>query len=67
MQRVIPPPQPRFSYNFDNLAFGEWVEVHGRPTTTVSVAASRWNKNNPGKRLMVRTRHDGVVIVRRVL
>lgn len=67
MQRVIPPPHPNSIYRFDDLAFGEWIEVHGRATPTVSVAASRWNAKNPEKRLMVRTRHDGVVIVRRVL
>lgn len=67
MKRVIPPPAPRSVYGFDDLDFGEWVEVLGRSTATVSNAASRWNKKTPGKRLMVRTRHDGVVIVRRVL
>lgn len=66
MQRIIPPPQRVSIYGFDDLAFGEWVEVYGRSPGTVSVAASRWNKKNPDKRLMVRTRHDGVVIVRRV-
>lgn len=66
MTRIIPPPAPPAIYDFDKLEPGEWVEVLGRATRTVSVAVSRWHKRRPEKRLMVRTRHDGVVIVRRV-
>lgn len=67
MAHVVNPPERKSVYKFDDLEFGDWCEVHGRSTPTVSVAASRWNAKNPEKRLMVQTRHDGVVIVRRVL
>lgn len=64
MAHVVPPPAG--VYAFDTLEFGDWCEVHGRSPGVVSTAVSRWHKKNLGKRLTVKPRYDGVVIVRRI-